>query len=314
MMIQPLLQRVSRVLGCAAIAFAATTPVHSATVTGIQIIGADNCTSWTWGVSSGTPTLTCNTTTLPPGSPFSCTLTGAPTAGVAAGTQVVLSANCQGGTAPYTYAWSRSPDNAGLTNKTSSTLTVTPQVATSYGVTATDAVGAPWVSPVATITIATGSGGGGDPGSGAGTNAAITAACTAKGFSNTQIYDFDWTNFSVPSITARALGQNDAVVIRMTTGSGGYGRISGAEFQAPPAQRYSTISTAPCDFGQVTQPPTTTIAASTGLGTDMLFSAGPNSSGVAAAPSNTLIYFNLRTTDPCGSLCNMIFYMTRYNN
>ncbi len=289
--------RASRVFVCAAIVFAAAGPARGAQVSlpavPIQILGADSlCTSWTPGGTAGAPTLTCVTGGP---APFFCSWTNGPPAGaIAPGTAVNLQINCVGGSAPYTYLWTPG-------NSTAASLSVSPTVTTAFSVTARDAASGTQTLP-ATVTVSSGGGGG-----------TINCAANAIGATitgTTQVLDLDWNN---PLISARAiLSQADAVVVRITTGpSGGYGKISAAEFGGTSAGRYATLSATPCDFSY--PPPLGWGATSIGNTVEILFANGSNGFGYPALVPNTTSYFNLRTTTgSCGTNCGMLFQLNRY--
>jgi len=148
----------------------------------------------------------------------------------------------------------------------------------------------------ATVTVSSGGGGGGP--------------ISCSGFTSTQVLDLDWNN---PLITAKAVGlsQSDAVVIRITTGpSGGYGKISGAEYGGSSAGRFAVLSATACDFSY--PPPMGWSATSIGNTVEILFSNGPNDFGYPALAPNTTSYFNLKTTGACGTNCGMLFQLNRY--
>ena len=63
-------------------------------------------------------------------------------------------------------------------------------------------------------------------------------------------------SWSSPVRTPSAMGSNDAIVVRFTTGSssstlGSLSSIGAAEWGSSPSWRIGTLSTVPCDFGGV---------------------------------------------------------------
>jgi hypothetical protein len=197
------------------------------TVKGTNVIGPGNPSPNYQVVWSNTP----------PPVPSGCTLTANPTNLAVGGGTVNLTANCTGGGAPTSYAWTGAGLLASTTtvNTNSASITSTTQ----FGVTPSNA-GGNGNTVTATTTVATGGGGGID--------------CAAQGYPNTKVIDMPWAGNAIAN-TADYGGftATDAFVIRFTTGSAqstGAGTLSMYEFNGPTVPRIGALSPSaiPCDF------------------------------------------------------------------
>ena len=129
-----MLSRVAKVFGFVAV----VAMFPSAQAVQITMNVPDCPAGQTLGFTSATNTLSCSGTQQPVNTPSGCSISSSPSSavdsGLAAGTQVSLTALCTGGVTPVSYSWNIGVIGAGLT--------VAPQSTTNYVVTPSNSAGA----------------------------------------------------------------------------------------------------------------------------------------------------------------------------
>jgi hypothetical protein len=239
--------RQARILAFGSAAFVAAA-VQAATLVSVplpvtlplQIIGADNCVSWTAGGTATAPTLTCNTTTIAPPPPESnvpvCSLTanGFSALTLTAAGSVTLAASCTN--SPTSYTWT------GVTGPVAgASQTVQVGATTTFGVTATNASG---TSSPASVTVTV--------------NIAAAPPPTASfcsQYPNVQpTIVAPWgTGGSWTTGASGGFPYNGVLVFQITVPAGTpasiiAGKFAVSEFQGLPTMRQATISKSACDF------------------------------------------------------------------
>jgi hypothetical protein len=261
-------------------------------------IDVQGCANPTATASGGVITITgCDTGGSPgtPTVPLGCAITASPSSLPPGGGTVSLTMSCSSGS-PTSYSWTGGVSGSTPTVSTNITSTTT------FTAVASNAVG-PSATASKTVTVGLPTGGGGGGG-----------AISCDGFSGTQVIDFTWGSIvGSKRIAASALGANDALVARFTTGptvaDNQLGYISGGEYLGAPANRVAVLSATPCDF---------TIGLGTGSKkTSQTFmiryyvGAGSSSFYPKLAP-NTTYYLNVKTTDcAAGTSCNMALELAK---
>lgn len=267
---------------------AAAVPARAADVT----ISVPSCTSW----SLAGNTLTCNTAAPPPTgngtAPYNCSANVTPSALTAAG-NVAVTASCSGD--PVT-GWRWSANSGFMANSTASAGSGTVQGSTTFTVTATNAAGSSSAFGNVTLNTSTGGGNGGG-------NTAGGISCT--GFAQTTVMPLAWP---ASSTTIRGLSQpkggfgaNGALVVQFTTSSsGGFGRISSAEYGSAPTGKTAVLSTTPCDFGPQPLPGATQV----GVSITVNYSVGANGTGYyPELLPNTTYYLNIKNEKDGAQTC-----------
>lgn len=293
-------------------------PAWAAKVTApldVNIVGADSiCSGWTTGLdtATGALTLTCIPSTPPaPGTtPGACTINGSsgPSLTGTVGTPVTLTASCPDATG---YVWTSINGSCASSAAQACAASATAAGTATYTVKGTNGA---LVGPGTNASVQWSAGTTPPP-----TNGAIS--CSSKGYKNTVVVDVPWksTNSSTRIITSRFDGST-ALVMRFTVpanySSGSLSRISGVEYGGGPINRYSTLSSEPCDFGDLTALPAQNVLKGTGISAFWLQVGGTSTRFAVVEPGKTY-YLNVRNSDEDGNsscttqtYCNMAFGVT----
>jgi len=228
-----------------------------------------------------------------------------------------ISANCTGGTTPYTYAWSGGGSGgcpAVPASSTSSSVTLAAPNGQSaigpcsnYTLNANDSATGSYSgnAPSFSYSVSTGGGGGGGGGSivcdGMTTPAGVT-------ISNTATISNIWNASGL--VTASGMGPNSALVVPFTTGAAQSGTGKGS-FALSIGSSYvpiiTTLSASACDFGnglQKKQGGTTKMNFTVGLASPIL--------GTPNLAPNTPYFLNVQVAPPPGcSTCNVQVEITK---
>jgi hypothetical protein len=212
--------------------------------------------------------------------PSACSISGIPAGSQASPYAYNISVSCSG-TQPFTYNWTSAPGATSATNTAS--LTGSLVSSGNFTVHVSNSAGAASPDPTGTINV----GGGG----GNGIN------CSAQGKTNTTVVTENWASpaTNVPA----AMGVNDAIVVKFTTGSktsnSGNNRIVAGEYQTSPSNRHAVLSTTACDFGAGLGGH----AVSYGSSILMYFSVGlPDAFGDPVLQPSTTYYLNIENQLP----------------